>query len=108
MGIISHFDVGANGFFENSRGGYWLIIAVGYISKQLEILTVCIFCGFYRTGADFSCFCISAPVFTMDTRTLLDEFLDSHGPSGLFVSFEGPDYNMLLLKSQSAVINGHY
>jgi hypothetical protein len=86
----------------------WQIIATGYKSQQLKILTVCIFSGFYRTGAHFSGFCISTPVFTMDTRTLLDELLDSHGPSGLFVSFEGPDYDMLLLKCQSAVINGHY
>jgi len=79
-----------------------------WIYRQLKVLTVCIFSGSYGTGAHFSCFCVSAPVFTMDARTLLDEFLNSHGPSGLLVSFEGPDDDVLLFKSQSAVINGHY
>lgn len=73
----------------------------------LEVLAVCIFGGGHRTGAHFSSFCKSTPVFTVDTRTLLDKLFDSHGPSSLLVSFEGSNNDMLLLKSQAAVIYGH-
>ena len=73
----------------------------------LEILAVCIFNISDGTGADIGRFCISAAVFTVDTRTLLDELLDSDGLPGFFVAFESPDYDMLLLECQAAVVDGH-
>jgi len=78
-----------------------------WIYRQLKVLTVCIFSVGDRTGADLGRFCISTAVFTVDTRTLLDELFDSHGLPGFFVAFESPDDDMLLLESQAAVVDGH-
>jgi len=84
-------------------------VSVKYLNNTglLEILTVCIFSVGDRTGADLGRFCISTAVFTVDTRTLLDELFDSHGLPGFFVAFESPDYDMLLLECQAAVVDGH-
>ena len=86
-----------------------MVVSVKYVKNTglLEILAVCIFNIIDGTGADLGRFCISAAVFAVDTRSLLDELFDSDGLPGFFVAFESPDNDMLLLECQAAVVDGH-